>query len=157
MRVEATINGRRRKLDGHPLARLLDVLRSKLELTGTKEGCGEGECGACTVLLDGQPALSCLVPLLQCEGAEIETVEAVAERAGPVLERFVEQAGVQCGACTPGIVVTSVALLDSIGRPTRDDLQQALAGNLCRCTGYEAIFRGLMAEPAVAPEEDERR
>jgi aerobic-type carbon monoxide dehydrogenase small subunit (CoxS/CutS family) len=127
--------------------RLLDVLRGPLGLTGTKEGCGEGECGACTVLLDGEPVLSCLVPLFQCAGRTIETVEGIAEgRARELLERFVAAGGVQCGACTPGIVVTACALLDENPAPDREEARRALAGNLCRCTGYEGILRALCGE-----------
>ena len=127
--------------------RLLDVLRGPVGLTGTKEGCGEGECGACTVLLDGEPVLSCLVPLFQCSGRKVETVEAIA--TGPakeLLERFVAAGGVQCGACTPGIVVTAWALLEENPAPDRDEARRALAGNLCRCTGYEGILRALCGE-----------
>ncbi|HEX6863765.1 MAG TPA: (2Fe-2S)-binding protein [Thermoanaerobaculia bacterium] len=143
-----TLNGRAAEVDAHPMKRLLDVLREECALTGTKEGCGEGECGACTVLLDGEPVLSCLVPLLQCEGRRVETVESLAE--GPArsfLEKFVASGGVQCGACTPGIIVTSWALLQENPSPTRDEAREALAGNLCRCTGYEGILRALCQEP----------
>ena len=145
MRVRARVNEREVDLEGRPLDRLLDVLREQLALTGTKEGCGEGECGACTVLLDGEPVLSCLVPLAQCEGRTIETVEGVAKRpqAAAMLERFVAAGGVQCGACTPGIVVTAWAMLEREPDPDRDAVRRALAGNLCRCTGYEGIFRAL--------------
>ncbi|HKV08152.1 MAG TPA: (2Fe-2S)-binding protein [Thermoanaerobaculia bacterium] len=148
MNASFSLNGQPVTAEGHPMERLLDVLRERLGLTGTKEGCGEGECGACTVLLDGQPVLSCLVPLLQCEGRRIETVESLAE--GPArsfLERFVATGGVQCGACTPGIIVTSWALLKENPAPTRDEAREALAGNLCRCTGYEGILRALCEEP----------
>ena len=148
MEIEVTVNGDCRRIEAHPMARLLDVLREQLELTGTKEGCGEGECGACTVLLDGRPVLSCLVPLVQCSEREIETVESLATgAAASFLEQFVATGGVQCGACTPGIVVTAAALLAESPSPTRDQVQQALAGNLCRCTGYEGIFRALIEEP----------
>ncbi|HEX3531228.1 MAG TPA: (2Fe-2S)-binding protein [Thermoanaerobaculia bacterium] len=149
MSTDFAVNGRAVTVDGHPMERLLDVLRGTLELTGTKEGCGEGECGACTVLLDGEPVLSCLVPLFQCAGRKVETVEEIA--AGPhrdLLERFVAAGGVQCGACTPGIVVTACALLDENPSPDRDEARRALAGNLCRCTGYEGILRALCGEPA---------
>jgi len=150
VKIEVTVNGDRRRIEAHPMARLLDVLREQLELTGTKEGCGEGECGACTVLLDGRPILSCLVPLVQCAEREIETVESLATgAAASFLEQFVATGGVQCGACTPGIVVTAAALLAESPSPTRDQVQQALAGNLCRCTGYEGIFRALIEEPEV--------
>ena len=148
MKTTFTLNGKPAEVDSHPLERLLDVLREHLGLTGTKEGCGEGECGACTVLMDGEPVLSCLVPLFQCEGRRIETVEGIA--AGPareLLERFVATGGVQCGACTPGIVVTAWALLQRQGQPSRDEAREALAGNLCRCTGYEGILRALVPEP----------
>ena len=148
MKVPFAINGRPVEVDGHPMERLLDVVREGLGLTGTKEGCGEGECGACTVLLDGEPVLSCLVPLFQCEGRRVDTVEGIAD--GPArdfLARFVESGGVQCGACTPGIAVTAWALLERNPRPDRDEVRQALAGNLCRCTGYEGILRALSPEP----------
>ncbi|HBL28416.1 MAG TPA: hypothetical protein DD490_16410 [Acidobacteria bacterium] len=148
------LNGRAVEADGHPMSRLLDVLREQLGHTGTKEGCGEGECGACTVRLDGSPVLSCLVPLFQCAGRRIETVEGItAAPEGPLrdaLERFVATGGVQCGACTPGIVVTLASLLASNATPSREEVRTALAGNLCRCTGYEGILR------ALAPAEPER-
>ena len=147
MSVAFTVNGDSVEIDGHPMERLLDVLRTQLGLTGTKEGCGEGECGACTVLLDGEPVLSCLVPLLQCAGRRIETVESLAE--GPArtfLERFVATGGVQCGACTPGIIVTAWALLQRNPAPTEAETREALAGNLCRCTGYEGILRAVVQE-----------
>jgi len=144
MNVPFTVNGEAVEIDGHPMERLLDVLRTRLGLTGTKEGCGEGECGACTVMMDGEPVLSCLVPLLQCTGRQIETVESLAE--GPArtfLEKFVATGGVQCGACTPGIVVTAWALLQGNPTPTDAETREALAGNLCRCTGYEGILRAI--------------
>jgi aerobic-type carbon monoxide dehydrogenase small subunit (CoxS/CutS family) len=155
MKIDCQVNGAPVTVVGEPMDRLLDVLREELGLTGTKEGCGEGECGACTVLLDGRPVLSCLVPLVQCAGARIETVEGVA--AGPAaafVERFVETGGVQCGACTPGIVVTAWALLEENPTPNRAQVRAALAGNLCRCTGYEGIFRALVPGTAEdgAPE-----
>lgn len=146
--VRCVVNGNAAELAGGPLDRLLDALREQLGLTGTKEGCGEGECGACTVLLDGEAVLSCLVPLAQCGGRTIETVEGVAARpeAQAMLERFVATGGVQCGACTPGIIVTAWAMLERASEPTRDEVRRALAGNLCRCTGYEGIFRALAAK-----------
>jgi aerobic carbon-monoxide dehydrogenase small subunit len=147
MKASLSVNNQPAEVEGHPMERLLDVLREQLGLTGTKEGCGEGECGACTVLMDGEPVLSCLVPLLQCEGRRIETVEGIAE--GPAhdfLERFVATGGVQCGACTPGIVVTAWSLLQSNPEPSREEAREALAGNLCRCTGYEGILRALCKE-----------
>ncbi len=157
MKVEFTVNGEPVTVDGHPLERLLDVVRERLGATGTKEGCGEGECGACTVLLDGRPVLSCLVPLVQCAGRTVDTVEALA--AGParaLVERLVESGGVQCGACTPGIVVTAVALLRDRPAPSRDQVRAALAGNLCRCTGYEGIVRALAVDGLDAATEQPR-
>ena len=157
MRVEVDLNGERRTLEGEPMDRLLDVLRYGVGLTGSKEGCGEGECGACTVLLDGEPVLSCLVPLLQCGGRRITTVEGVARREPELVERFVAAGGVQCGACTPGIVVTAAAFAGSgpegasVAERERA-VRRALAGNLCRCTGYEAILRGLLGESAAGGE-----
>lgn len=149
MDVRFTVNERAVEVEDAPMARLLDVLREHLELTGTKEGCGEGECGACSVLLNGQPVLSCLVPLCQVEGARIQTVEGL--EAGPTsafLNRFVESGGVQCGACTPGIIVTACALLSEHPHPSREEVQEALAGNLCRCTGYEGILRAIVSGDA---------
>lgn len=137
------VNGIERTVDGAPMERLLDVLRDQLHLIGTKEGCGEGECGACTVLLDDVPVLSCLVPLCQCAGHRVLTVEGIAGDARGFLDRFVETGGVQCGACTPGIIVTAWALLKRREQPSRAEAQEALAGNLCRCTGYEGILRAI--------------
>ena len=147
MRADFTVNGEIVHVDGDPMDRLLDVLRETHGLTGTKEGCGEGECGACTVLMDGEPVLSCLVPLAQCDGARVVTVEGLeAAGASEFLQRFVAAGGVQCGACTPGIVVTGWALLSRRPAPSRQEVQEHLAGNLCRCTGYEGIYKALRAE-----------
>jgi aerobic-type carbon monoxide dehydrogenase small subunit (CoxS/CutS family) len=146
--VAFTLNGREVTAEGHPMDRLLDILREQFQLTGTKEGCGEGECGACCVLLDGEPVLSCLVPLIQCRGRRVETVEAVAREpeAKAFLDRFVAEGGTQCGACTPGIIVTAWRFKQSHSAPSRREIRSALAGNLCRCTGYEAILRALEKE-----------
>ena len=147
MKTELVVNGEAIVVEGHPMARLLDILRDELDLIGTKEGCGEGECGACTVLMNGEPVLSCLIPRIQCAGATIETVEGLAApEAQAFLEGFVSDGGVQCGACTPGIIVTAWALLRDNPDPSRQEVQAALAGNLCRCTGYEGIHRAFARE-----------
>jgi carbon-monoxide dehydrogenase small subunit len=133
------LNGRPTKLRAHGMTRLLDVLREDCELTGTKEGCGEGECGACTVLVDGAPVNSCLVPLAQVAGASVKTIEGLRGRH-PLQHAFVEHGGAQCGICTPGMIMAAVALGKN---PTRDQMKTGLAGNLCRCTGYSAIYRSI--------------
>lgn len=146
MRVEFTLNGASVSTEVDPMARLLDVVREQFDLPGTKEGCGEGECGACSVLLDDQPVLSCLVPIGQCAERQVVTVEGLGKEAEDFLGRFVAAGGVQCGACTPGIVVTAWALLRRTAHPSREDIQEWLAGNLCRCTGYEGIYRAFDAD-----------
>ena len=140
--VRCTVNGVEATLRAYPFARLLDVLREELALTGTKEGCGEGECGACSVLIDGELVNSCLVPAAQAEGSEIRTVEGVAdgERLHAVQEAFIAYGGAQCGICTPGMVLAAVNLLERTPQPTEADIRTGLAGNLCRCTGYMKIF-----------------
>jgi carbon-monoxide dehydrogenase small subunit len=140
--VPCTVNGEAVTLRAYPFARLLDVLREELSLTGTKEGCGEGECGACSVLLDGELVNSCLVPAAQAEGADVRTVEGVAngERLHAVQRAMVECGGAQCGICTPGMVLAAVSLLKQTPAPTEADIREGLAGNLCRCTGYMKIF-----------------
>jgi aerobic carbon-monoxide dehydrogenase small subunit len=148
-----TLNGKATEVAGPPMARLLDVLRRDLLLTGAKEGCGEGECGACTVLLDHEAVCSCLVPLFQVEGASIITIEGLAQgQAGALsagdkvteLQRvFADEGGAQCGACTPGMILTIKALLDRHPLPTRDQTREYVSGTLCRCTGYERIFRAV--------------
>jgi carbon-monoxide dehydrogenase small subunit len=140
--VRCNVNGVEVTLRAYPLARLLDVLRGELSLTGTKEGCGEGECGACSVLVDGELVNSCLVPAAQAEGAEIITVEGLTdgERLHAVQRAMVECGGAQCGICTPGMVLAAVSLLERTPRPTEADIREGLAGNLCRCTGYMKIF-----------------
>ena len=139
--MRLTLNGKRATLDVHPLKRLLDVLREDCALTGTKEGCGEGECGACTVLVDGVPVNSCLVPAAQVAGARVTTIEGLDGRH-PLQGAFVEHGGAQCGICTPGMIMAAVAL----GRtPTLQQIRVGLAGNLCRCTGYMAIYRSIEA------------
>jgi len=128
------------------MARLLDVLREQLHLTGTKEGCGEGECGACTVIIDGQIVNSCLVPLAQVNGAEITTIEGVAGNGElhAVQQAFIDHGGAQCGICTPGMVLAAVDLLKRNPQPNENDIRNGLAGNLCRCTGYMKIFESVV-------------
>jgi aerobic carbon-monoxide dehydrogenase small subunit len=144
-----TVNGRRRRVTVPPMKRLLDVLREECRLTGTKEGCGEGECGACTVLIDGRTVNSCLVPAVQADGAVIRTIEGLA--SGPRLtalqQAFVAMGGAQCGICTPGILLSAHELLvRAKGRVPRDpEVREALAGNLCRCTGYQKIVDAVRA------------
>jgi len=140
--VLLTVNGETKKVLAYPMERLLDVLRNELELTGTKEGCGEGECGSCSVLLDGMLVNSCLVPVGQAKGASIVTIEGLSTHAwmNPVREAFLECGGAQCGICTPGMILAAVHLLGKKPDPTLADIREGLAGNLCRCTGYMQIF-----------------
>jgi carbon-monoxide dehydrogenase small subunit len=145
--VECTVNGERATLHAYPLARLLDVLREELRLTGTKEGCGEGECGACSVLLDGELVNSCLVPVAQVQGSDIKTIEGVAldeEKLHAVQQAFIETGGAQCGICTPGMVLAAVNLLERNQAPNEAEIRAGLAGNLCRCTGYIKIFEAVV-------------
>jgi carbon-monoxide dehydrogenase small subunit len=139
--MRLTLNGKPRRIDVHPLKRLLDVLREDCQLMGTKEGCGEGECGACTVLVDGVAVNSCLVPAAQVAGARVTTIEGLGGRH-PLQGAFVEHGGAQCGICTPGMIMAAVALGK---KPTLDQIKVGLAGNLCRCTGYSAIYRSVQA------------
>ena len=144
IRVACRLNGAEVTLDGHPMARLLDVLRTQAGLTGTKEGCGEGECGACAVLVDGELVNSCLFPLRHAEGTSIVTIEGIADdRLHAVQDAFIACGGAQCGICTPGMVLAAVALLERNASPTDEDIRVALAGNLCRCTGYMRIFQAV--------------
>ena len=133
-------------LNAYPLERLLDVIREQLHLTGTKEGCGEGECGACSVFINGEIVNSCLVPVTQVEGAEIKTIEAIAsdDQLHAVQQAFIECGGAQCGICTPGMVMAAVDLLDRKPNPSEEDVRTGLAGNLCRCTGYMKIFESVV-------------
>ena len=148
--VRFTVNGRGVEVGTHPMARLLDVLREELALTGTKEGCGEGECGACSVLVDGELVNSCLVPVAQVAGAEVTTIEGVARdgELHPVQRAFVSHGGAQCGICTPGMVIAAVALLAEHPQPSEEQIRTGLAGNLCRCTGYVKIFDAVAAAAA---------
>jgi carbon-monoxide dehydrogenase small subunit len=144
-RISLMVNGVRHEVDTPPLRRLLDVLREDLGLTGTKEGCGEGECGACSVLIDDELANSCLIPVLQAEGSRIRTIESLAGEGTlhPVQQAFAEAGGSQCGICTPGMIMATVALLSKNPQPTREEIREGLAGNLCRCTGYIRIFEAV--------------
>ena len=144
--IECTVNGEPCALVVHPMERLLDVLREQLKLTGTKEGCGEGECGACTVMIDGRIVNSCLVPVAQVEGASIKTIEGVAsgDQLHAVQQAFIECGGAQCGICTPGMVMAAVDLLERNPNPSETEIRNGLAGNLCRCTGYMKIFESVV-------------
>lgn len=144
--VRCRVNGRDATLRDFPMTRLLDVLREQLNLTGIKEGCGEGECGACSIEMDGKLVNSCLVPVLQAEGAVIRTIEGVAngEQLHSVQEAFIAHGGAQCGICTPGMILAAVALLAHNPRPTEGEIRVALAGNLCRCTGYTKVFESVL-------------
>jgi aerobic carbon-monoxide dehydrogenase small subunit len=140
--VRCRVNGADAELQGHPMTRLLDALRRQLHLTGTKEGCGEGECGACAVMLNGRLVNSCLVPLVHADGATVVTIEGVADgdRLHAVQEAFIACGAAQCGICTPGMVLAAIDLLARHPHPTDADIRAGLAGNLCRCTGYTRIF-----------------
>jgi aerobic carbon-monoxide dehydrogenase small subunit len=137
--MQFTLNGKRMRIDAHPMTRLLDALRERCGLTGTKEGCGEGECGACTVLVDRVPVNSCLVPVAQVAGARVTTIEGLGGRH-PLQRSFIEHGGAQCGICTPGMILAAVALG---AKPSLDAIKTGLAGNICRCTGYSAIYRSV--------------
>jgi len=144
--VRCRVNGGEVELRGHPMTRLLDALRREMRLTGTKEGCGEGECGACAVMLDGRLVNSCLVPLIQADGTVITTIEGVAagDRLHAVQEAFIACGAAQCGICTPGMVLAAVDLLRRIPNPTDADVRAGLSGSLCRCTGYMRIFEAVL-------------
>jgi aerobic carbon-monoxide dehydrogenase small subunit len=141
------VNGHAIEVDVHPVARLMDVLRERLHLTGTKEGCGEGECGACSVMMNGRLVNSCLVPALQADGATITTIEGVAGEPNlhAVQRAFIDHGGAQCGICTPGMILAANDLLRRTPNPSIDDIRHGLSGNLCRCTGYMRIFEAVVA------------
>jgi len=140
------VNGRAVQFHAHPMARLLDVLREELKLTGTKDGCGEGECGACSIEFNGELVNSCLIPALHAEGTTIRTIEGVAdgERLHAVQEAFIACGGAQCGICTPGMILAAVNLVERNPRPNEAEIREGLAGNLCRCTGYIKIFDAIV-------------
>jgi carbon-monoxide dehydrogenase small subunit len=144
--INFTVNDEPVTVNAHPMSRLLDVLREELRLTGTKEGCGEGECGACSVFIDGEMVNSCLVPVAQVAGAKLQTIEGItsAEQLHAVQEAFIEHGGAQCGICTPGMIIAALNLLERHPNPTETDIRTGLAGNLCRCTGYMKIFESVV-------------
>jgi carbon-monoxide dehydrogenase small subunit len=145
--IQVTVNGQRHRLWVAPNRTLTQLLREDLGLTGTKHGCGVGDCGACTVLMDGVPVNSCLVLAAQAHGRRITTIEGLAAggRLHPVQRAFVEHGAIQCGFCTPGMILSAVALLERKARPSRQEIRQALSGNLCRCTGYQKIVEAVAA------------
>ena len=159
MRLALTVNGQPRAAEVPPLKRLLDVLREDLALTGTKEGCGEGECGACSVVLDGELVNSCLVPACQADGASVLTVEGLAaqgklgEELAPVQKCFLEHGAAQCGICTPGMLVAARCFLDARTPATDEAVREALAGNLCRCTGYQKIIEAVQLAASIKAKE----
>jgi aerobic-type carbon monoxide dehydrogenase small subunit (CoxS/CutS family) len=156
VKIETQINGREEFLDVRPEEVLLDALRERLHLTGTKDGCREGECGACTVLVEGAPVCACLYPAAAVHGRRVETVEALGrDGLSPVQRALLEAGGVQCGFCTPGLVVALTALLRREPDPTPERIRRAIAGNLCRCTGYAAIVRGAQQAAAILREPGE--
>ena len=147
IRVSCVVNGAPASFAAYPMARLLDVLREELQLTGTKEGCGEGECGACSVLLDGALVNSCLVPIAQVDGCVILTIEGLAiagDQLAAVQQAFLECGGAQCGICTPGMILAAHALLEKHPQPSDAEIRAGLSGNLCRCTGYTKIFESVV-------------
>ena len=148
-----TLNGKNRDVRAAPMKRLLDVLREECGLTGTKEGCGEGECGACTVIVDGQPVNSCLVPFAQVRGSDVTTIEGLRD-GHPLQEAFVVEGGAQCGICTPGMILAAAALPRGA---SLDEIRTGLAGNICRCTGYTAIYRAVEKAGATAAARRRRR
>jgi len=151
--IRFTINGENRAVKVPPMKRLLDVLREDLQLTGTKEGCGEGECGSCSVRMNGELVNSCLVPVLQADGASIQTVEGLSANGvlHPLQKAFLECGGAQCGICTPGMLMAAAQLLSITPHPSIAEIREGLAGNLCRCTGFIRIFESVVAAAAATP------
>ena len=149
--VELSVNGTKYQLKIEPWRTLVEVLREKLGLVGTKKSCNEGECGACTVIMDGKAVTSCLVLALDAQGKDIVTIEGLSEgeTLDPIQESFLKHGGVQCGYCTPGMIMSAKALLDKNPNPTLDDTRRAISGNLCRCTGYQHIIDSIMAVPEL--------
>jgi len=148
VQLQLKINGLPYRVEVEPRRTLLELIREDLELTGTKEGCGLGECGTCTVLLDGQPVKSCITLAVQANGREVTTIEGVEQADGtlhPIQQAFIDHGAIQCGFCTPGMVLSAKALLDENPKPTELEVRQAIAGNLCRCTGYQKIVEAILA------------
>lgn len=148
VQIELKVNGLPYKVEVEPRRTLLELIREDLELTGTKEGCGLGECGTCTILLDGRPIKSCITLAVQANGHEVTTIEGVEKPDGtlhPLQQAFIEHGAIQCGFCTPGMILSAKALLDENPRPTEVEVRKAIAGNLCRCTGYQKIVEAIMA------------
>jgi carbon-monoxide dehydrogenase small subunit len=146
--IHFTLNGELTEVEIEPHLTLLQVLRDKLELTGTKEGCGMGECGACTILMNGKTVNSCIIPALEAEGKEVLTIEGLTDAQGnlhPVQKAFIEHGAIKCGFCTPGMVLSAKALLDENAKPTEEEIRTGIAGNLCRCTGYLQIIEAIKA------------
>jgi carbon-monoxide dehydrogenase small subunit len=150
--VSFIVNGESRTVTAHPMKRLLDVIRNDLKLTGTKEGCGEGECGACAVILNDELVNSCLVPVLEASGARICTIEGLANEGQlhTLQKAFIDAGAAQCGICTPGMILASLQLLSRCPQPGLDEIREGLSGNLCRCTGYMRIFEAVRNAAAAA-------
>lgn len=142
LKIKLTINGKEREVETTPSTRLLDLLRDDVHLTGTKEGCGKGECGACTVIMSGELVASCLVLAPQADGAVITTIEGIgsSDHLDPIQEAFIETGAVQCGFCTPGMILAAKKLLEENSHPDEEEIKRGISGNLCRCTGYQKIF-----------------
>jgi len=146
-KMEFILNGKSYELSVQPWITLLEVIRDDLKLTGTKEGCGQGECGSCTVIMGGKTVNSCLVPAVEADGQEITTVEGLVQgdKLHPIQEAFVANSGMQCGFCTPGMIMSAKALLDRTPSPNEEEIKEGIAGNFCRCTGYTKIFESISA------------
>lgn len=155
--ISFTINGETRSVTVYPMQRLLDVLRCELRLTGTKEGCGEGECGSCSVLMNGELVNSCLVPIAQVADAEVRTIEGLSTKAlHPIQRAFLECGGAQCGICTPGMIIATANLLRRNPQPSMEQIREGLNGNLCRCTGYTRIFDSVKTVAETMTDEDRK-
>ncbi len=156
--ITLRVNGEEFEVPVAPTDFLVDVIRERIGLTGTKKGCGIGDCGACTVLVDGEPVLSCLTLALSCEGRQVTTIEGLAAQGElhPVQQAFVETGAIQCGFCTPGMILSAKALLDRVPNPTADQIQAGLAGNICRCTGYVKILEAVQHAARLAGKESSR-